>query len=236
MTHPLMLFAVFPLAAYVIGSTPFGPMIGIFHGVNIRRYGSGNVGATNVARLLGKRWGYLCFALDVAKGFVPVFVAGRLMCAAVDEAPAVGLQWAWLLAAVAAICGHVLSFWLGFRGGKGVATGLGAVCGVWPYLALAGLAALAVWIIVTVISRYVSLGSIVAAAVFFPLFLLLNWLWLGEWEQLRQLWPMGMFALAMPAMIIIRHRGNISRLLAGTESKTGQRIAPAAKADAEQEA
>lgn len=220
MTNPLVLFAAFPLAAYVVGSTPFGPMIGALHGVDIRKCGSGNVGATNVARLFGRRWGCLCFALDVAKGFVPVFVAGRLICAGGDEVPAAAQQAAWMLVAVAAICGHVLSFWLGFRGGKGVATGLGAVCGVWPYLAQAGLAALAVWIIVTSISRYVSLGSMVAAAAFFPLFVLLNWMRLGEWGQLLRLWPMGIFALAMPTIIIIRHRGNIARLLAGTENRS----------------
>jgi len=230
MTHPAMLFAVFPLAAYLIGSTPFGPMIGLLHGMDIRRHGSGNVGATNVGRLFGKRWGYTCFALDVAKGFVPVFVAGRFMFSGAADVPAVGVQAAWLLVAAAAICGHVLSFWLGFRGGKGVATGLGAVCGVWPFLAQAGLAALAVWIIVTSLSRYVSLGSVVAAAAFFPLFVGLNWLSLGEWPLVRRLWPMGIFALAIPAMIIIRHRGNISRLLAGTENKIGRPAGPPANA------
>jgi len=228
MMHPLILFAAFPAAAYLIGATPFGVIIGAAHGVDIRRHGSGNTGATNVGRLLGKRWGYACFALDVAKGFLPVFIAGRLLSAGAAVPPSPGLQAAWLLVAVGAICGHMLSFWLGFRGGKGVATGLGAVCGVWPYLTQAGLAALAVWIIVTVISRYVSLGSIVAAALFFPFFAVLNWLWLGDWQKLLSLWPMGLFALALPAMIILRHRSNISRLLAGTENKIGRRPAPPA--------
>ena len=231
MTHPLLLFGAFPLGAYLIASTPFGPMVGALHGVDLRKHGSGNVGATNVSRLFGKRWGYVCFALDVAKGFVPVFIAGRLMCIGGDDVPTPGVQAAWLLTAAAAICGHVLSFWLGFRGGKGVATGLGAVCGVWPFLGQVGLAALAVWIMVRLLSRYVSLGSVVAAGAVFPLFVGLNRLYLGEWGLVRQLWPMGIFALAMPAMIIVRHRGNISRLLAGTENRIGVPARPAADTD-----
>ncbi len=222
MIHPLAMFGGFPLFAYLIASTPFGPIMGRLRGVDLRACGSGNVGATNVGRVLGKPWGYSCFLLDVAKGFVPVFVAGRLMFDAAGDVPAAGVQAAWLLVAAGAICGHVLSFWLGFRGGKGVATGLGAVCGVWPFLTCAGLAALAAWILVTMLSRYVSLGSIVASLVFFPLFVLLNRMYLGEWRLVWQLWPMGIFALALPVMIIVRHRSNITRLLAGTENKIGQ--------------
>jgi glycerol-3-phosphate acyltransferase PlsY len=123
-------------------------------------------------------------------------------------------QTAWLLTGYCAIAGHIFSFWLRFRGGKGVATALGVVLGIWPFFTVAALAALGVWIIVTLISRYVSLGSIVAAATFLPAFAWLNWPATG-------LWPMATFAAAMAGLIIFRHRTNILRILAGTENKIG---------------
>jgi len=225
MTETVIIFAGMPLAAYVIGATPFGLLMGKLKGVDIRSLGSGNVGATNVGRVLGARWGYLCFLLDVAKGFVPVLLAGFYIRSADGLIPPADRQAAWLIVAIAAILGHVLPFWLGFKGGKGVATGLGAVCGVWPYLTQAGLAALAIWIIVTLLSRYVSLGSIVAAAAFPVMFLVLNLIRLGDWQQVLRLWPMGVFAIVLPAVVIVRHRSNIRRLLAGTENKIGRRRA-----------
>jgi len=114
-----------------------------------------------------------------------------------------------------AIAGHVLSFYLRFRGGKGVATSLGVILGIYPYFTWAALAVLGLWVVVTLISRYVSLGSIVAAAAFVPLFVAFN---LGS---LGKVWPMGAFAAVMVALIVYRHRGNIRRLLAGKENKIG---------------
>lgn len=219
--QPVILFLAMPLAAYLIGSTPFGVLIAAAHGVDLRKVGSGNVGATNCGRALGRKWGYLCFALDVAKGLLPVLAAGRLIRPA-GELPAPAQQAAWLLVGCGAVAGHVFSFWLGFRGGKGVATALGVVLGVWPYFTVAGLAALGVWIVVTLTSRYVSLGSIAAAAAFLPLFAALNW-------PPTSLWPMGAFAAAMVALILIRHAGNIRRLLDGTESRIGGRKAAAGR-------
>jgi len=224
--HPLILFVLLPLAAYVIGATPFAFIIARGKGIDLRKVGSGNIGATNCGRACGWQWGYLCFALDVAKGLLPVVIVGMLLRPewASDEAmivksggqpwaPTVVQQAAWLLTGCCAIAGHICTFWLRFRGGKGVATSLGVVLGIWPFFTAAGVVALGVWVIVTLISRYVSLGSIVAAIAFVPAFL---WLW-----PRKELWPMATFAAAMAGLIIFRHRTNISRILAGTENKIG---------------
>jgi len=226
--NPLVMFALLPAAAYVIGSTPFGFLIARAKGIDLRKVGSGNVGATNCGRVCGREWGYLCFVLDVAKGALPVLVAGALMRTnwlSHDQKlgpamwmPTAGEQSAWLLTGCFAILGHVLTFWLKFRGGKGVATSLGVVLGIWPFFTLAGVVALGVWVIVVLISRYVSLASIVAALVFVPAFLHL-------WPK-QELWPMAAFASAMCLLIIIRHRSNISRLLAGKENKIGKKKQP----------
>jgi glycerol-3-phosphate acyltransferase PlsY len=220
--NPYILLIAFPLTAYVIGATPFGPILARFHGVNLRKHGSGNVGATNVGRTLGRRWGMLCFSLDVLKGLVPVLLA-RLLGPAVTSgaAPSQLSQFAWLAAGFGAILGHVMSFWLGFRGGKGVATSLGVVLGTFPYFTFAGLAALGIWVIVVLTTRYVSLASIVAVVVFVLAFAGINWFALGLTP--RDLWPLGSFASAMAALIIYLHRGNLGRLLAGTESKVNIR-------------
>jgi len=212
-----LVWVIFPLAAYVIGATPFAAIIARALGKDLRKEGSGNVGATNCGRVCGRRWGYLCFVLDVAKGFAPAFVAGLLLAGGrggtAGAVPAPADQALWLLTGCGAIAGHVFSFWLGFRGGKGVATSLGVVLGVWPYFTAAGLIALAVWIIVTLASRYVSAGSIAAAAAFLPAFAILNA------GRLAALWPMAAFAAAIVVLIVARHRSNIRRLLAGTENK-----------------
>lgn len=211
--NPFILFVVLPLAAYVIGSTPSGVLLARARGVDLRKCGSGNVGATNVGRVLGRPWGYLCFVLDVAKGLLPVLAAGMLLRPA-EGHPELYKQAAWLAVACGAILGHVFSFWLKFRGGKGVATALGVVVGVFPYFTYAGLIAFGLWILVTLISRYVSLGSIVAAAAFVPLLVILNW-------PAMDIWPLVVFAAAMATLIIVRHRTNITRLIHGTENKIG---------------
>ena len=216
-----ILFLVFPLAAYVIGATPFGVLLARARGEDLRKSGSGNVGATNVGRVLGRPWGYLCFVLDVAKGLGPVLAAGwvlQVLQPQEGQPPEAHRQVSWMLTACAAILGHVFSFYLGFRGGKGVATALGAVLGVWPYFTVPGLAALAVWIVLTLATRYVSVGSIGAASAFVPLVaghcLLRGW-------PLSQLLPLLAFAMTMALLIVVRHRANISRLIHGTENKIG---------------
>ncbi|MCE5325693.1 MAG: glycerol-3-phosphate 1-O-acyltransferase PlsY [Planctomycetaceae bacterium] len=206
------------LGAYVLGSTPTGVIIARSKGVDLRKSGSGNVGATNVGRVLGRRWGYLCFALDVGKGFAAAFAA-VLICHDGAGMPSSGTQLCWLLTGAGAVLGHVFSFWLKFRGGKGVATALGVVLGIYPYMTFAGLAALAVWVLVTLVSRYVSMGSVIASAAFVPLMTAIAML--RGWP-LAELWPLVTFSTAMIALIIIRHGGNIARLVRGTESKIRQ--------------
>lgn len=219
MTGQILLnFAALPAAAYVIGSMPFGVIIARFCGVDLRIAGSGNVGATNVSRVLGRKWGYLCFALDVLKGFGPVLLVGFYLRGPAGEVLSEYRQAAWLAVAFGTIAGHVFSFWLKFRGGKGVATSLGVLLGFYPYFTWAGLAALAVWGAVVLIWRYVSLASI-TAAVAFPLLFVAVSLLIG-WD-IGQLWLLLAFATAMAGLVVLRHRSNIARLLAGTENKIG---------------
>jgi glycerol-3-phosphate acyltransferase PlsY len=224
--HPFLLLVLLPLGAFVGGATPFGVIIARSRGVDLRKHGSGNIGATNCGRVCGRPWGYLCFVLDVGKGMLPVLVAGWLVR---PTMPGVLSQTVWLLTGCGAIAGHVFSFWLRFRGGKGVATALGVVLGVWPYFTWAGLIALGLWIAVTLTSRYVSLGSITAAVAFLPAFAAINW------PATPALWPMGLFAGLMAVLILVRHRGNIRRLLNGTENKIGAKKARGAEGAGEAE-
>ncbi len=210
--HPLIMLGAFPTGAYLIGSIAFGPLIARVHGVDLRSRGSGNIGATNVARVIGKKWGYLCFVLDVAKGLVPVLLAGWWLDGLAGGAISAYRQAAWLAVAFGTIIGHVFSLYLKFRGGKGVATSLGVLLGLYPYFTWAGMATLGVWVVVVLIWRYVSLASMVAAAAFPMLFVGFNW-------PVGGLWPLLAFAAAMAALVVARHRSNISRLLAGTENR-----------------
>jgi len=218
--HPLILFGALPAAAYLIGSIPFGVLLARAHGVNLRARGSGNVGATNVGRVLGSRWGYLCFVLDVTKGLLPVLLVGLWLRRPGAADLSAYRQAAWLAVAFGAIAGHVFSVFLRFRGGKGVATSLGVLLGVWPYFTLPALAALGLWVAVVLIWRYVSLASIVAAGAFPVLFagacVLAGW-------PLASLWPLLAFATAMAGLVIVRHRSNIRRLMNGTENRIGRK-------------
>jgi glycerol-3-phosphate acyltransferase PlsY len=218
--HPVVWFGLVPLGAYLVGSVPWGVLLARSQGVDLRRVGSGNVGATNVSRALGRRWGYLCFLLDLAKGFVPVVLAGWLLGAIGSAVPSALQQLAWLLAGSACILGHVFSLFLRFRGGKGVATSLGVVLGMVPYFTWPGLGAFGVWIVAVLISRYVSLASIVAAGAFLALLAGFNLL-AGGVDRLVALWPMELFAAVMAGLVIVRHRSNIRRLLDGTEGRIG---------------
>ena len=185
-----------PVAAYLVGSLPFGYWVGRLRGVNLFAAGSGNVGATNAGRVLGRKWGLLVFALDFLKGAGPVAVADWLMAGD-------GLR---ALTAAAAFVGHLYPVTLGFRGGKGVATGLGAVSVLVP--GPAGLA-FAAWGLTTLLTRTVSLGSVVAVAV-----LTAATLWTGA------AWPVTIFVVAGSLFVVFKHRANVRRLVAGTESRT----------------
>ena len=213
------IFALAVAAAYLLGSIPFGLLIAKAHGKDLRSIGSGNIGATNVARALGRKWAYFCFALDVLKGLVPMLAVLLLLqpLSASSQAETVILLWLWLAVGCAAILGHIFPVYLKFKGGKGVATSFGVALGVWPYYTISAAAAGIVWVVTVLIWRYVSLASI-AAAITFPVVLFASVILIPAWN-LTTLWPLLIVATLIPLMVIIRHRENIKRLLTGTESK-----------------
>ena len=196
------------LAAYLVGGIPFGFLIGKMRGVDVRTVGSKNIGATNVFRTVGKKWGVLAFACDVLKGLIPTLLAKQW---ALDpELPPDG-SWFPLVVGVMCVVGHMLTPYMKFRGGKGVATAFGMLLGLAP--ALVG-TAFALFAVVFALSHYISLGSISAAAflmvaVWFPI--------LGT-EGGRNL-PQCVLVTLMAAFVIFKHRANIGRLISGTESK-----------------
>jgi len=200
------------IGAYLLGSIPFGLIIAKAHGKDLRSIGSGNIGATNVSRALGRKWAYVCFALDVLKGLVPM-----LAIMFIAKPAGIVKLMLWLVVGCAAISGHIFPIYVKFRGGKGVATGFGVALGLWPYYTICASFAIAVWVVVVLIWRYVSLASI-AASVTFPLVLITAIVLKPGWDFIS-LWPLLIAATAIPLMVIIRHRENIKRLLAGTESK-----------------
>jgi glycerol-3-phosphate acyltransferase PlsY len=214
-----VIFVLFIVIAYLLGSIPFAFVIARAYGKDVRTIGSGNIGATNLARALGRKWGYVCFALDVLKGLIPVAAVAAI--AGTPNEPAEMILW--LAVGIAAIVGHVFPVFLGFKGGKGVSTSLGVALGLWPYFTVPGLIALAVWVATVLIWRYVSLASI-CGAVTFPVALLIGILIVPAWTA-SGLWPLLIAAIGIPLMVIIRHRENIKRLLAGTESKIRDRSA-----------
>ena len=185
--------------AYVMGSVPSGYILGKMSGIDVRSIGSGNIGATNVVRALGKGRGALTLFADAAKGYLPVWVALRLEVGAVTIA----------LVAIAAFLGHLYPLFLNLQGGKGVATALGALLASQP---MATLVLILVFDVAVLASRIVSLGAI-AAAIAAPVVL---WFF----SQSPVFVAMGVF---LGAMVILRHRGNIQRLLAGTEPRFGTR-------------
>ncbi len=211
-------------ATYLLGAVPFGLLLAKWRGVDIRRVGSGNIGATNVWRTLGRRYGLLAFALDTAKGVVPMVVAPPIWRAA-GAWPAGdsggGFYACWLAVGAAAILGHVFPCYLRFRGGKGVATSLGVLLGLWPYYTVPGLICFGLWGVVFGVTRYVSVASILAAmafpAVYFGLAVARGW---EPWGRQRSLL---IFAVVMALLVVYRHRMNLQRLLAGQENRFGMR-------------
>lgn len=191
MSEPVVV-ALVVAAAYALGAIPFGYLAGRARGVDIRTVGSRNVGATNVFRTLGRPIGIAVMAADIAKG-----VAAVMLARAFTDDP-----WP-LVAAGAAVLGHVYPVWLRFRGGKGVAVGCGVAAGLMP---LAVLVLVPVWVAVIGVTRYVSLGSIIAAAALTPT------VWAFGYG-----WPTVAFAGLVSAAVIARHHANIRRLLRGDE-------------------
>lgn len=215
------------IAAFLAGSIPFGLLIARAKGVDIRKHGSGNIGATNVGRVLGRRFFFLCFALDLLKGLLPTLAMGAALGALGAFTMSMHDAAWWLGAAVASILGHVFCPWLGFKGGKGVATGLGALLGVFPLLSVAGGVATVVWILAMLLWRYVSLASIIAAITLAPT-IGLAW-WLASRQRTGQTTPepamllfVGIGAL-LTLLVVWTHRANIGRLRAGTELRAASK-------------
>ncbi len=217
-----MIYIIFLIAiimAYLLGSVPFGFVIAKAHRKDLRSIGSGNIGATNVARALGRKWAYVCFVLDLLKGLIPMLATMPLAKSlSIDSyAERILVMWLWLAVGCSAISGHIFPLYLKFKGGKGVATSLGVALGLWPYYTVCALAALGVWAFVVLVWRYVSLASISASIAFTAALYLIVLLTPG-WDFIN-LWPLLIMATVIPLVVINRHRENIKRLREGTESK-----------------
>jgi glycerol-3-phosphate acyltransferase PlsY len=203
------LLALALAASYLLGAVPFAwVLVRVGTGQDLRRVGSGNIGATNAMRAAGRPVGMLAFLLDAAKGLVPVVWLGPWAAAAAAP-PAITSDWAAVLAGSAAVVGHCFPVYLGFRGGKGVATGCGALLGLdWRLFAIGG----AVWLAALLITRYVGLASILMG-VTFPV---------AAGFLFGPSHPAVFGAAALLLLILIRHRSNMARMLAGTEPKAFQ--------------
>ncbi|MCD5390782.1 glycerol-3-phosphate 1-O-acyltransferase PlsY [candidate division NPL-UPA2 bacterium] len=189
------------ILSYLLGSIPTSFLLGRLRGVDLRRQGSGNVGATNAFRVLGPLPGVISLILDIGKGLVAITVLARIC----GPQPT---NWIKILIGLAVIAGHNWTVFLKFKGGKGVATSSGVFLGLAPYAVL--FSAL-LWLIVVPISRYVSLGSILAA-ISLPVFI-----WWTEKEI-----TITLFGLLISLLVVIRHQANIKRLIKGEESKVGR--------------
>ncbi len=197
-----MLYLIGIFAAYLLGSIPFGFIAGKMNGIDIRTVGSGNIGATNVFRTIGKKWGIAVFIMDFIKGFVSVIFIPFIIANIVNNY----LPYLDLLCAVAAVAGHTWTIFLHFKGGKGVATGVGALMGLAPLVAAT---AFAIWIIVFLVSRYVSLASIIAALTA----AISTW-----WYYPDQPYHSVIINL-LATLIIAKHHSNIKRLVNGKENR-----------------
>jgi glycerol-3-phosphate acyltransferase PlsY len=204
----MLTFAIVVIASYLLGSIPFGYLAGRIAGIDIRNCGSGNVGATNVIRTLGKGYGYPVFALDFLKGLGAVKMSILI---------ATRMQSEWnppemfgIVAAISSVLGHSFPVWLRFHGGKGVATSGGALFGLAPVAALVGVA---IWIVTFWLTRYVSVASIAAAAAL-PLVILVT-TWLSRTRGKLLFYS----SVCLAAVVIWRHRSNLSRLIHGTEPR-----------------
>ena len=209
-----MFFCYFLAAAvgYLLGSFPSGLIVSRMRGIDIREHGSGNIGATNVLRVLGKKWGYFVFGLDVLKGFAAVWIAfaiGPALGPKVVRPDLVGIA-----GGLACILGHMFSVWLRFRGGKGVATSAGVLLGLMP---LAVVSVFAVWLILFQFTRYVSVASI-GAALALPVFVML-------YLRLDLLTGVSLlpFSILIAGAVVWRHRSNMKRLFQGKEQRFDQK-------------
>jgi acyl phosphate:glycerol-3-phosphate acyltransferase len=209
------------IGSYLLGAIPFGLLVAKSKGVDIRATGSGNIGATNVGRVLGKKWGILVFVLDAAKGAAATIAASVLI-----HRGMLGDMWiltcgdfVWLGAGACAVLGHMYPIYTGFKGGKGVASSLGAIFGVYPYLSGSAALALLLWGLVVKSTGYVSLASILAAwsvPVWFVVIALIE-----KWPLAEHTALIGL-CVVLSILITYRHRANLARIRSGTENKVGK--------------
>ena len=216
---PFLPYIIAGLLAYLLGSVPFGLLVARTRGVDIRAVGSRNIGATNVFRCVGKPWGILTFVLDFLKGLIGASLipclASRLIAEEGTSAPTLAL-----VGGAAAVIGHTWPIFAGFKGGKGVATGFGMLVAITP--AAVGIA-FGAWLVVMAVSRYVSLSSVTAAAVLIAL------IWFPRFCGHL---PTSIVITVIAAVVIVRHRSNISRLIKGTEARFSFTAAQKAREEA----
>jgi len=213
----IIAYATGGLLSYLLGAAPFGLLAGlVLKGIDIRQRGSRNIGATNALRVLGRPIGIAVHALDIGKGFAASFGFARLFAAGRPEVvSALGIAYG-----LAAILGHVFPVYLGFRGGKGMATSLGVFLGLaWLPTLIAG----AAWLLVKTVTRYVSVASMTAVSVV-PIAMAV----FPPWRKAELIG----FAIVVALLVIVRHKSNIVRLLHGTEHKAGQSAGPATDGEA----
>lgn len=214
--QPGWLFTAVAAFAYLVGSVPFSLLIAQWaKGIDLRKVGSGNIGATNVVRAVGYKWGAFALLCDALKGLLPTLLLPHLVG---DAHPEWKTHLA-VLSGVGALLGHLFPVWLGFRGGKGVATGLGVILVLAPW---GTAAAMTIFFLAIFLTRIVSVGSLLAALTF-GLFQCIR-----EGSQLwaAERWSLGVFSIVAPLLILVMHRSNLARLWAGTESRLGMKSTP----------
>ena len=205
--------SLYILAAYLIGSVPFGYIAGRINGIDLREHGSHNIGATNTVRVLGKRWGIPVFILDFLKGFVPLLLMKYHLGEDVTQFDAG--QMGWLVGMLfALVLGHTFTCFLRFKGGKGVATTAGCLVALAPSI---GLWAVGAWVLCMILTRYVSLSSMVAGVAMMLSAAYLFWYQDGECS-VADMMVLGLLFLVF-VLVVVKHRSNIVRLCKGTEPK-----------------
>jgi glycerol-3-phosphate acyltransferase PlsY len=207
-------------AAYLLGSVPFGLLVGWAKGVDVRKAGSGNIGATNVGRLLGRQYFFLVFFLDLLKSLVPMMLGTWIALSSWAHLTRT-IYILWLMVGLAAIFGHMFSIFLAFKGGKGVATSAGVMLGLWPFYTVPAVFAICAFLVALSATRYMSVASMVGAMTF-PIFYFLIASYRG-WDPLGRQLPLLVAGLVMAVFLVYKHRGNIARLRLGMESRLGEK-------------
>lgn len=209
------------VVSYLLGSIPFGLLLGKIKGVDLRTLGSGNIGATNALRQLGTTIGIACFILDVGKGVLPVLLAGIWLGTLNSDGFTSTQAWWWVATACAAVTGHMFSVYLRFRGGKGIATTFGAMLALYPFTTIPALLSLGIWILSLLITRYVGVSSCIAV-ISLPLLIA----WRAVQDNDSNAWvtvsPFLLLTSLLMLVVLVKHRGNISRTLAGVEPRIGR--------------